>query len=60
MRWIVLVLALSLVGGHRGTYAQVPTRAPLEPAAIGVVDALYPGFTEILERDDAVHTRRAR
>jgi HEAT repeats len=54
MKWIVSVLAITLFAGRPGAYAQPPTRTPPDPAAIKVVDALYPGFTEILERDDAV------
>jgi HEAT repeat protein len=53
MSWIISVLAMSLFAGHPSAHAQAPTRTPLDPAAIDVVDPLYPGFTEILERDDA-------
>jgi hypothetical protein len=47
------VQAISVVAGHPGANAQAQSRTPLDRAAIKVVDPLYPGFTEILERDDA-------
>ena len=52
LRWIA-VLVMSLVAGQASTSAQPQVRAPLDPAVIKIVDPLYPGFTEILERDDA-------
>ncbi len=54
MSRIVFVLAITLlVGGPSASeYAQAPNRIPLDPAAIKSVDPLYPGFTEILQRDD--------
>ena len=53
MNWVVAILAISLFAGHPSAHAQAPTRKPLDPAVIKIVDPLYPGFTEILERDDA-------
>jgi HEAT repeat protein len=49
---IAFLLALSLFAGHSAAYAQAQP-APLDPATIQAVDRLYPGFTEILEQDDA-------
>jgi HEAT repeat protein len=46
-------LAILLLANHPSAHAQAPARTPLDPAVIEVVDPLYPGFAEILERDDA-------
>jgi len=50
---IIAVFVISLIAGHTSASAQAPARAPLDPGVIRVVDPLYPGFTEILEHDDA-------
>ena len=54
-RAIAVVLAALLCAGHSSAHAQAPrpARAALAPATIRAVDRIYPGFTEVLERDDA-------
>src|SRR5688572_7913261 len=47
---LVLLLAATSAMGQARTDR---TRPPLDRAVIEVVDPLYPGFTEILERNDA-------
>jgi hypothetical protein len=50
----IFVAAITLLVVGPGAYAQAPNRTPLDPATIRAVDPLYPGFTEILDRDDPV------
>jgi hypothetical protein len=49
---LVCVLAITIFAAQAAK-AQEPARPTLDPAVIAAVDRLYPGFTEILERDDA-------
>lgn len=59
MTRILFAIVLLLMATPAGALAQA--RPALDPAAIKVVDPLYPGFTEILEHGDAeALTRLAR